>query len=482
MPDAPGVLDSGGAGGRVVRGGGLRSIAFVAAIAVSIGSTTLVTRHLHKVSYGRLMAVTSLLVIVAGITEGGLGNLGLREYTTAPEAERREFMANLLGLRIALSALGGMGAVGFAIVAGYTRVEIEGTAIASIGLVLANAQVTLAIPLVAELRLGWMAVIDFVGPFVNSLLFVVLVVFGARLLPFYAAGTIAFATVLAITSGLVRTQVRLRPAFTPSRWRSLVAQTLVIAAATTLTLVYFQVVLVAMSIIANGQQLGIFSLAFRVLTVVNGIPGVVMSSGLPILMRAAHDDHERLRYALQRAIEASLLLGGWLSLLVITVAPLAISVLGGTDFAGSTSTLQILGIGVAATFLSILFSLTMFALRRYRVLIVINGAIVLLSIGLCAALIPAHGAHGAAIVVVVVELSLAVANGATLFLTNPQLRPSLGLPARAVAAVGIAFAVALAVPTSSLVSAVIGSAVLAVAAVTLRAVPRDLIDAVRSRA
>lgn len=170
-----------------------------------------------------------------------------------------------------------------------------------------------------------------------------------------------------------------------------------------------------------------------------------------------------------------------MSLMVITAAPLAIAILGGPGYAESTSTLQILGVGVAATFLSILFSLTLFSLRQYRVLIAINGGIVLLSVALCSALIPAHGAHGAAVVVVVVEVVLSVANGTALFLMNPTLRPSIRLASRAIAAVAIAFAVTLALPISALFSVVVGSAVLAVAVIALRAVPRDLLDALRSR-
>jgi len=307
------------------------------------------------------------------------------------------------------------------------------------------------------------------------------VLLDARLLVFYAAATLSGATTLAITSALIRRNVSLRPAFVPSRWPALLAQTIVIAAATTLALVYFQVVLVAMSVISSGAQLGIFSLSFRVLTVVNGIPGVVVSSAIPLLIRAARDDHPRLRYALQRATEASLLVGGWLSLLVITGAPFAIHVLGGDGYPESTSTLQILGIGITGTFLSILYSMTLSALRRYRTLIVVNGGMVVLSIILSIALIPKHGAHGAAIVVVVIEVALAIIDGSILFITHPDLRLSIGLPARAAGAVAVAFAVALALPTSSLVSAVIGSAVLAVTALALRAVPRDLLDAVRPR-
>ena len=49
-------------------------------------------------------------------------------------------MRSLIGLRIALSTLGGVAAILFAIAAGYPTVVVEGTAIASVGLVLATCR------------------------------------------------------------------------------------------------------------------------------------------------------------------------------------------------------------------------------------------------------------------------------------------------------------------------------------------------------
>jgi O-antigen/teichoic acid export membrane protein len=278
---------------------------------------------------------------------------------------------------------------------------------------------------------------------------------------------------------LVRREVHVLPSFDLSRWRFLLGQTVVVAAATTLTTVYFQVVVVATSLLSNAGQLGSFSLAFRVLTVVVGIPGLLVTSALPIFIRAARDDRERLRFALQRLIEGALLIGGWFSLLVVTGAGFAVHILGGPGYPGSAGALEILGWGLIATFLQLVFQLTLFSLQRYRTLIVMNAAMLLASVALCVALIPRYGAHGAAIVTLSVEVALAVASGAALFISNRSLLPRDSRPARAVVAVVIAFGVALVVPVSSVVAALIGSATLAAAATLLRAAPAGLFAALR---
>jgi O-antigen/teichoic acid export membrane protein len=474
-------LAAGEAGARFVRGGVLRITAYVGAIASSIVAMPFVTRHLHSSNYGRYVVVTSLMVIVGTLTEGGIAGLGVREFSHAPQAERRDFMRGLLGLRIVLSAAGGAGAIVFALLVGYPRVVVEGTAIAAIGLVLANLQVTLTVPLTAALALGWLAVLDFLTPAVTALALIALVVLDAPLLAFFAPAVLAFLVGLAVTSTLVRHQVSLRPVFNLARWRTLLGDSVVFAAATALALVYFQIVVVAMSIITTAHQTGIFSLAFRILSVVNGIPVVIAGSAFPILLRAARDDHARLHAALQRLIEGNLLLGGWLSLLVVSAAPFAVRVLGGPGYLASIEVLRILGTGVIATFLAAMFAYALLAVRMYRALVAISSGMVILAVVLCATLIPAHGARGAAIVTLSLEVVLATAYGLTLFTTNPELRPALSVSARTLVALALAFAVALVLPVSSVLAAVAGTAVLAIAVVALRVFPRELLELVGLR-
>ena len=473
------ILDSGEAGGLFVRGGALRVVAYVAAISTSVAVMPFVARHLRSTDFGRYVVVTALLLIVAAVTEGGLANLGVREFAGNPEAERREFMRSLIGMRIALSAVGGIGAIIFSLLAGYPRVVDEGTVIAAVGLVLANLQLTLAVPLVAALRLRWLAALDLIGPTVTAIGLITLVVINASLLAFFVAAVLAYAVNLALTAALVRHQLTFRPAFSFTRWRVLVRDSAVFAAATALGTVYFQVVVVAMSVISNGRQTGVFSLAFRILSVVNGIPLLLVGSAFPILLRAARDDRTRLRYAVQRLLEGNLLLGGWLSLLVVAGAPFAVHVLGGSDYAGAATVLRILGTGVIATFVAAVLAFTLLTLHAYRLLIAISAAMVVAAVGLCAVLIPAHGARGAAIVTLTLELVLVCAYGAGLRATSRELRPELEPLGRIALALALAFGAALVAPVSSVPAAAIGTAVLALAVLALRALPADLLAALR---
>jgi O-antigen/teichoic acid export membrane protein len=472
-------LDSSAAGERFIRGGSLRLGAYAAGVLASVASVPFVVRHLGKVDWGHYLIVTSLLFIVQAVTEGGVANVGVREFTNSSESERRLLMSDLLGLRIVLTLIGVLGAVAFAILAGYERTLIEGTAVAGLGLFLLNLQYTLTVPLMARLRLEWQALNDFLGQLVTAIGMIALVVAGASLLPFFAVSSLAALSTLAVTVSLVRRETPLLPSFHATRWRALMSESLVYAAATALGAVYFRIVVVAMSLLSNKFQTGYFSLSFRVLDIVNAVPWLLVTSAFPILARAARDDEDRLRYSLQRLFEGALVLGGWLSLCLMMGAPFAVSVLGGAEFAPSVGVLRILGAGVPATFLVATYSFALLSLRLYRQLIVVNGLIVLAAVLLSVLLIPAGGAHGAALVTVSLEVLLAAGYLLSLMHLRGDLVPSLQRVPRIAAALAVAFAVSLVLDGHPVVSTIVGSAVLLIALLLFRAMPEELLLAAR---
>jgi O-antigen/teichoic acid export membrane protein len=475
------ILASREAGGRFLRGSGMRIVAYGSGLLVGLASTPLVTRHLGPADWGHYITVSALIFIAVALTEGGVANLGVHEFSNGDETERRAFMSNLLGLRIVLSTVGAVGAIVFALLAGYSRVLVEGTAIASVGLLLEGARATLAIPLTASLRLGWLAISDFVGQFATAVFMVALVLSGASLLPFYGVALAVSMIVLTLTATLVRGEVSLRPSFSARRWRTLLSDSLVYAAATTLGVIYFQIVIIAMSLMSSKLETGYFSLSFRVLSIVNGVPWLLVASAFPILARAARDDQERLRYALQRLFDGSLVIGGFFSLCVIIGAPFAVEVVGGPKYAPSVAVLQILGVGIVGTFLVATWSFALLTLRLFRDLIVINGLVVALAVALSVLLIPAHQARGAGVVTATLELTLAACYAAALSYRRPELRPSLrGVP-RVALAFAAAFAVAAALPVYPLIALAAGTVVLLVALLALRAVPAEFLQALRPR-
>ena len=489
--DAPGPLHqgeedplaAGEAGGKVIRGSGLRASAHVIGVLVGAVSAPLVVRHLGPVGYGRFLTVTSLIYVVNGLTEGGLTNVAVRRYAIAPPEERRAVIANLSGLRIVLTIVGLAGALGFGLIAGYPGVVIAGIALGGVTMLFTNLQGALGTALVAGLRLQAVAAIDLTRSLATTAFFLALVLAGAGLVGFYGVAGVVATLVWAITAWLVRRELPLKPRADRAAWRSLLKETALYAAATALGAVYFQVAVVSMSLLANSTQTGYYAAAFRIVDLANGVPWILASSAFPVLAHAAANDQLRLRYTVSRTTQAALVAGGFSALVIVIGAKFGIQVVGGDEFAPSAPALRILGIGALATYLVATWSFVLLALRRYRELVMINGSALLLAIGLSVVLIPSLGARGGAIVTAALEVILASAYAVACLRSDREL---LGVHAgfvwRLLVALAAAFGVGLLVLQIHAVPAVAAATVVYLGLLAgLGALPPELLQAVRRR-
>ena len=435
------ILDTPAAGPAAIRGSTLRAGAYAAGILLSLAASPLLIRHLGQAGYGRYFTVVSLIAIVAGLTEGGLNTIAVREYSTVEGPARAELMANLFGMRLALSSAGGAVAVVFAVLAGYDRPLVLGTVVAALGMVLQLAQTMLVVPLQSSLRFGWAAAIEVLRQLVSVLLIVGLVVMGATVVPFLAVPIPACLVALVATAVLVRHLTPLRPRFDLARWRPLLADTGTYAVAIALNALYFRVTVVIMSLISTGLQTGYFSTSFRVVEVVIGLPALVIGSAFPILSRAAAGDARRFGYATGRLFEIAVVVGTWIVVCIVVGSDFAVRVLGGPSAAPAAPVLRIQALALLASFVTLACGFPLLSLRRHRELLIANVAALCASVALTLALAPAMAARGAAIAAVAAEALLATITAVMLARADRSVRLPLSIFAVASVAAGCALAV-----------------------------------------
>ena len=129
------MLRSPEAGGKVIRGASVRALGYGAGVALTALGSVFLLRYLGVDDFGRYATVMSLVAIVGGVTDAGLTAVGARELPLRQsEGERRQLLANLVGLRLVLTPLGVLLACVFAFVAGYDDVLVFGTLLAGVGL------------------------------------------------------------------------------------------------------------------------------------------------------------------------------------------------------------------------------------------------------------------------------------------------------------------------------------------------------------
>jgi O-antigen/teichoic acid export membrane protein len=474
------VLDTPQAGPVALRGSVLRSGAYVLGILLSLVSAPLLIRHLHEVQYGHYITVIALVTIVTGLSEGGVNAVALRVYTNRSGADREQLLANLLGIRIALSVVGLIGVVVFAELAGYERDMVLGVLLVGLGSVAQVTQDLVDVSLQATMRFGWVTLAEFVRQFVGVALVIALVFAGAHLLGFFFVAIPAGLIGLLLSLRLVRGLFPLRPALHPGVVWPLLSESLLFGVAVALNSVYFRLTVVVMSLAASALETGYFAISFRVVEVLIAVPGLVMGAAYPILTRAQRDDGERFSRTTRRMFELAVLAGAWLAVCLELGAGFIVTVLAGGKAAHpAVAVLRIQGVAVMFTFISVACAYPLLSLRRKRALLLANAAGLMITILLTLLLVPAIAARGAAVATVAAEATLALLSAAALVRAQPDLRLPLGVFPVAAVAAAAATGAGLLVGVHPVLEVLLGSCVYFAVIWLLGRFPPELADASR---
>jgi O-antigen/teichoic acid export membrane protein len=472
----PHVLDLPTAGGKVIRGSVFRVSAYAGGMLFGVLGAALMTRYLGAADFGRYVTVTSVVAVAAGLTEAGLLNIGVREYSIREGAPRELFLRNLLGIRLVVTCAGTVLAIAFSVVAGYTSEMIIGTFLVGVSLVFTTLQQTVGIPLSAELRLGWLSVLDLLRQLATVIGIALLVLTGAGLLPFFAIQVPVGVGVLGLTVLLVRGRGSLWPALTRAEWARIKDAVLPYAAANAVGVLYGYLAIIILSLVSTAQETGYFGAAFRVFLILAGVPALLVGSAFPILARAARDDHARLAYANQRLWDISLIVGSGIALATLVGAPLAIDLIAGSQFNASVDVLRVQAFALIPSFVMVVWGIALLALARFRGILVANVVAFVASAITTLALAPSYGAFGASFATLAGDTCLAVSYGIVLMRRNPEFRVSLALVPRVALAYGIGMC-ALLLPSSTSVRLVAATATYLAALVAFRAIPREIWEA-----
>jgi PST family polysaccharide transporter len=458
-----------------VRGGALRVGGYFAAALVSIVSASLLFRHLGLTVSGRYVYALSLVAIVGAVSDLGLTAVGVREMAQRPPAERWPIARDLLGLRITLTVIGAAAVTAIAWAA-YSGTLALGVALACAGLLLQATQDNFSLPLQLGLRFGVLTALDFGRQLLNSSLTILLVLLGATLLPFLSLSIPVGVVLLVATARLVRGTRTLRPSFSVKRWRAFVGAMIPYTFAVAASALYFRLAIVLVAALSSSHQLGYFSVSFRVIEVLTLVPGLLLGAAFPIFARAARDDRARFGYAVGRVFEVSVIVGAWVAVSIAIGAHLAIAIVGGPKFAHATPVLAVQGIALGAMFVSLVWANALLGLGLFRLILIVNVAMLALNALLLGVLIPIDGARGAAIATAAVEIVAAVVQAIVVVHGRPELRPSLRvLPFTALAAAAALVPLVLSgVP--AIVRLGLSTVVFVAVIVTTRTVPREVLD------
>ncbi len=464
-----------------MRGAVLRLFGFGLGALLSAVSAILLTRHLGVVRFGQYATIIALATLVAQLTEGGLTSLATRDFALAAPERKAKLIGSRLGLQI-VTTLVAIAICGvFAYFAGYDTVRTWGVLAAALGLGLAALQATIAVPLTASLRLGTTSALELGRQAILVGLTVTLVLLGAGLLPFLVALIPSSLAALTATWVLAHQEVRVRPFFHLRAWAELARPALILSLSSGLGAIYVFMTQIFVSLSASPIQTGLFAASLRVFAVIASIPGLMVTSALPLLARAARDDTDRLEFALQRLFEVALIAGVGVGVILITGATPIIAVIAGNRYSGAVGPLRIEGAAVLGTCLVPGWSTGLLTLHRHAALLICTLITLAVTAGLTLGLAPVIGARGGAVATVVGEWTLAISLLLMLVHANRRLVPKMQRATPRVAFAGGAALAMMLVPIPPIGQLTLAITVYAALVTILRVLPRELLELIPAR-
>jgi O-antigen/teichoic acid export membrane protein len=368
-------------------------------------SVAITTRYLGLEAYGALTAATAFVGVLGPLTDIGISTIGARELAKRPD-ETERVMGSILTLGFVLA----LGAAGAGLIAMHAVYPGESNELVRQGIFLLLLPFPLAAPVNAasayfiSQQKAYMGVIASV---VGSLLTLGLLV-AATLLDWGFRGIVLayMATGLAYGGSLVvlaLREVRLRPCFDVALLSQLLRWALPLGAALIAFSVYWKIDIVLLSLLSSSSEVALYGLAYKVIEALGALPFFVTVTLMPEFARLT-DHQARLDEILQKAF----------SVMQVTIVPLivffvifaeeVIRLSGGSDFHEATLVLQILVVGVSASFLGALLAQALIALNYQTRLLVVLLFVLVVNVALNLVLIPPWGAHGAAAALLASEI------------------------------------------------------------------------------
>jgi O-antigen/teichoic acid export membrane protein len=248
-----------------------------------------------------------------------------------------------------------------------------------------------------------------------------------------ASTAVGAAVALAVTVVLLRPLLRVRPLSDRERWRELLVPAIPIGLALAVNEIYFRADTIILSLFRPFEEVGLYTLAYRVFELLALLPAIVMTSVFPLLSRYLPDQRDLAARVLDATADVFVALAAPIAAGGLVLAPELVRLVAGDDFAEAATPLRLLLCAAGAAWISGLLGYTLIAADRRLEVLQLSMVALAVNVALNLALVPAWGADAAAAVALGSEV-LILAGGWLLVRRRLGLTPRLRLLWRALVA------------------------------------------------
>jgi O-antigen/teichoic acid export membrane protein len=188
---------------------------------------------------------------------------------------------------------------------------------------------------------------------------------------------------------------------------ALLRQALPLGGAILLSIAYTRTAVFLLDAFSSSTAVGEYGVALRLTEPLALIPSAIMAAVFPTLThKLAQTGYASTRTLRRKTIGVLSLAGLLIAVGGVLLGPWLIQFLYGTQYAGSTLPLQLLAVAALPIFINYALTHFLVARRQQRLNLSFNAAIFVINLVLCSWLIPRFGPGGAALSILLSELTL----------------------------------------------------------------------------
>lgn len=410
-----------------------------AVLVIAAASIAVLTRYLGPDDYGRFTLALMYMQLFGVLADVGLLTTVVRDISKEPE-RTEELVGNALTLRLLLSFLAIGLAAAVSLLLPYDHDVRVAIVLAGGPLLLGMLNTSLVAVFQARLRMGRAMIAETVG---RAAGFGLTVAVAALDLGFYAvmgAAAGGALVTLVITYSLSRGLVRVRFLSDRRLWKPLLSASLPLGLALAINELYFRADTLVISLFRPYEDVGLYTLAYRILEFTLALGTVFLTSVFPVLSSRVVRGGPAVGRTIQSAFDFFVIVAVPLAAGGAIAAPALIELAGGSEFAGASTPLQVLLVAGGLAWVNGVFGYALIAKERQLNALWLNVLGLTVNVGLNLALVPEYGIVAAAVITVFSELVILVGSYFLMqrhfeFFPRPGLLPPVLIAAAAMAAV-----------------------------------------------
>lgn len=407
-------------------------LAHVVSLAVGLAAAIVLSRHLGVEGFAQFNYVFAFFYFLLALNDFGVNAIVVREVSRDPERAAR-IVGSMLVLKLSVAALSVLVALAAVWMMGFEPPLRGALTLYALVLPLTAWQLP-AVMFQVVGALEYPAAIGAANRCLGLLLMLGAAWAGWGVTAMVGALVIAEAVSLTILLRYSKRLVRPVWGIDLALWKRILRSSVPLGVAGLLAAVINRVDFLMLERMTDLREVGVYAAAYKVTTLLEALPLMIMATLYPWMSRYAVEDRDRLRALYRKSVLLLGLLGVAVGIAVTVTAPLIVRVVFGPQFAGAAPVLTVLVWATVCLYLAISGGNLLISMGRERLNLAILAAGAVVNVTLNIYLIPPWGALGAAWATVATFIVILLATAAAAWRVVD--RPPSGRPVEAGLALG----------------------------------------------